>query len=345
MASGGTRRRNPLFIISSIGLFLFGLAALTTSLKARFTATVRPPEARQLWEQGYQSIYSTSVPKGPSQWVVVSKTRLNAGDSILREFVELRSAQWVVERFPSFKLPSAGTDSDQPLVSGFYERVEDVEEKYVAVDVEAETPLALPMVMGRNPFANPSDEARRDRITIAVPPGAGLYPLLQPGDRLNVFVVAEEEALLATMRSVRVVAVNNIVVKGSGILTAAEEAKVSAVQEAARRKKQQIEAQAQQQGEQAKADEAQPDDEPAKEDDPAKQDEATKDQPADEAAEEKGDTGGVDEQNLPKGTFKVGRKFDGKSLTLQVTREEAALLAMSQTLPAVRLDFALLPRR
>ncbi len=354
MAYRGERRTNPLFAVSAVGLLLFGVLVLSASIQRRIAATRVPPEAKDLWAKGYSNLLPSEVKPRTHQWVVVTKARLNAGDAVLQEFVELRSADWVIGQYPQFKLPAAKPGAEGPLVEGFYEDVAAVEGRYAALDIPPETPLALPMLMAKNPYANPLDEARRDRITMPMPEEPTLFQLLQPGDRVDVFVVANDEAVLRAMRSVRVVALNNLVTKGSGIITAKDEATLSVTQEAAQRKRAEIQAeaakQAQQQPDQAKQDQPKQDDTKP---DEAQQDDTQAAETAPDAAAttdpaepyKPGEYGAVDTRKLPKGMYKVGRKFDGRTVTLQVSRAEAAVLAMCQNLPSVRVDFALNPRR
>ncbi len=334
MAFAGERRTNPLFAVSAIGLCLFGLMLLVSSVNRRMAVNRVPPQAQQLWKEGYGGIISHSVPNIQFQYVVVTKERLNGGDQIIPEFVELRTAQWVVDKYPEFELAGAKKDPKKPLVEGFYESVDKVVDKYAALDLPAGTPLLPNMLLDKNPFANRSDVGRSDRFSIAMAEEPTLYQLLRPGDRVDIMVVLGEETVIRAVRDVRVVAVNNLVTTGSGLLSAEAEAKLSTQDEAARRRKLELEAQARQKAKE------QPD---AQDKDQTEQDKAEDKAAEGDQAAEKG--GEEDEGEAPPGTFKVGRKWDGRTITVQVSRREAMILAMTHNTPGIRLDLAVHHRR
>lgn len=337
MAWRGARPARPLVIVSAIGLFLFGVMVLFASIQRRIAVSRPPAAARALWESGYGNLVTTDVPKRPVQWVVVATTALNAGDAVLSEFVEERTAGRVMADHPEIK-PPGELDDERPLGDGFFADVTEVEGKFAALDIPEGTPIARHMLLDRNPLANPLDAVRQDRITVAMPPEPSLYNLLRPGDRVDVFVMVDD-ALRYSMPSVRVVALNNIIVKGSGIISAAEETRLTAAEQAAQRKKAEIEAEARKRGETTgnEAEQEQAEEPPA--------DETAEGEAAGDEMETKDATGGMDEKDLPEGTYQIGRKFDGRTITLQVSRDEAMLLSLAHSTPTVSLDMALHRRR
>jgi len=331
MASGGNRPTNPMFVVSAIGLFLFGAMVLVSSVQRWRTAGAPTAEQQVYWKTEYQSPIPAVVREPVLQWVVVAKARIAFGEPLMRELVERRSAREVVEQDPSLLPPGASKEAKKPLPEDMYiSDPEEVEGKYLALTLNAGQPIAKLMLLKRNPLASSVDDLRHDRISIAMPPEPTVYQLLQPGDRVDIYVVVGEKALTHRIPNVRVVAVNNIATRGSGIITAVEERRLTVQEEAAVREKQKIEAAAKRDAE--KAGKAPPPPTPK----------STEKKPE---AKEANPTGGVDEENPPDDSYKVGRRFDGRTVTVQVTREEAQLLGMTHNAPNVRLDFAVLRRR
>lgn len=90
--SGGGRQQNPLFIVSAVGLFLFGLGVLGVSLRDRAKVNRIPVGAEELWREGYGDLLNTQVEPVSRQEVLVTKGDLFAGDQIFPEFIQLRPA-------------------------------------------------------------------------------------------------------------------------------------------------------------------------------------------------------------------------------------------------------------
>ncbi len=346
MAFSGTERRqhSPLFIVSAVGVFLFGLAVLGVSIRDRMKVNRIPVGAEELWRTGYGDLLTTSVEPLSRQEVVVTVGELFAGDQILPEFVELRPALWVVEKYPDFEIPGARGDPANDLVQGFYERLDDAVGQYALLDIPAGTPLAPELVAKVNPYRDREDDRRPDRITIAAPPQPSIYQLLTVGDRVDVFVVVGRESIRRTIRNCRVVAVNRVVTTDSGLLNKSEKARYSSIEEAGIRKKRLIDA------ERARAGGTPPAAEQPTPEDGQQQPEQSAEQPAE------GATGGEtppaeaekpppEEEKLPEGAVVLDRpKYDGRTITLQVSREEAMVLSLANNLPGVWVDLALHPR-
>ena len=335
MASGGNRPPNTLFVVASLGLFLFGAVAMFSSFNRWRHAGQPTPEQQRLFaDPNYQGIMP-EVAKAPvRQWVVVSKGHIGLGEAVLREMVERRPARDVVEEHPELLLPGATKNSEMPLAEGtFVEEPGEVEDKYAALPLEAGQPIARDMLLRHSPTANSRDAQRADRITIAMPPEPTVYPLLQPGDRVNIYIVVGEQSLTYQIPDVRVVAVNNIAAKGSGLVSAAAEKQITANQQAAQLEA--VKIRDRQMQEAAKAGKAPPPETPTE----------AAEVPADKKPKEAHPTGGVDTKELPKDTYKLGRQWDGRAITVQVSRNEAQLLAMAGNTPLVRYDFAILRRR
>ena len=345
MAQGG-RRSNPLFAILAFGLFAFGLLAIYSSIQNRLQANRIPTGAEELWQTGYVNLMPSELVPTRTQMVAVLIGKVNAGEAIPREMVELRPAQAVVDKYPSFEIAGARDDPTKDLVEGFYESLPDVDGKYALLDLNPDTPLLKNMLSARNPNLNSLDEQRYDRLTVPVADGASIYDLLVPGDRVDVFLVADEDTIWRAVPNVRVIAVNNVVTKGSGIFTPEEETKLSYAAEAAQRRKLELEDEArrraatqpQQTKDQTK--DAKKDDKPASSDDEDAGSTNAKGGP-----QKKVNTGGVDPKKLPKSALRAGRTFHGRTLTLQVSREEALTLAMAHSASSVRFEFAVHHRR
>lgn len=335
MASGGNRPPNTMFVVASFGLFLFGAMAMFSSFNRWRHAGEPTPEQRTLFaDPNYQGIMP-EIGKAPvRQWVVVSKGHIGLGETVPREMVERRPARDVVEEHPELLMPGATKDAEVPLAENtFVEDPNEVVDKFAALPLEAGQPIARDMLLSRSPTASARDGQRDDRITIAMPDEPTVYPLLQPGDRVNIYIVVGEQALRYQIPDVRVVAVNNIATKGSGLVSAATEQQMTANQHAAQLEAVKIRDRAMQDA--AKSGKAPPPETPAED----------TEVPADKKPKEAHPTGGVDTKELPKDTYKIGRQWDGRAITVQVSRSEAQLLAMASNSPLVRYDFAILRRR
>jgi len=342
--SDAGRRSNPLFIVSAVGVFLFGLGILVVSVNTRLQVNRIPTGAEELWEKGYGDLLTTTVTPVSRQQIVVTKGELLAGDEILPEFLELRPAQWVVEKFPEFEVPGARGHIDRDLVTGLLENLDDAAGMYALIDIPTGTPLTPELLARSNPYRNRQDDGRQNRVTVAAPPEPSLYglsddpvykPLLSVGDRVDVFIVVGGNSIRQTIRNCRVVAMDNIVTQDSGLLSRAEEAKYSAIAEAALRKKRLIEAQQQRAGAET------PPAEPTGEESPDQPAEAT----ADTETPPANDQPPPAQQDVPEGAVVLERpKFDGRTITLQVSREESMVLAMANNLPGAWIDLALHPR-
>lgn len=344
---GGARPRNPLFIVSAIGLFLFGLLVLLSSLNRALQVRRQSAAQRQVAESApHGELIPEAVQYIPTQWVVVTTVPLRAGDQFFEESIEQRSAQWVVTNYPELQTEESKQDPKQPLVRGFYTNVRDVVDRYAACDLPAQTPLALAQVVDVSPLANPLDRIRTDRFVVAMPEEPTIYPLLRPGDRVDVYFIVHDRSIRPPISDVRVVAVNNIVTQQSGLVSAQEERQASRkFQEAALRKKRRLERETGHVGGQQATDQQ---GEPPPEEQTPPEEETTDQQPPGQETEpgaEGTDTtaaaGEEEEEELPEGTFRAGRKFDGRTITLQVTSQEAMLLALTHRTPGVTLAFAL----
>ena len=317
-----------------MGVFLFGLAILGVSVRDRLKVNRIPVGAEELYRTGYGDLLTTRVEPSSRQQVVVTVGELYAGDQILPEFVELRTARWVVDQYPGFEIPGAKDNPDADLVQGFYENPLQAVGQYAIIDIPAGTPLSPDLVLPTNPYRDRADDARPDRITIAAPEEPSIYPLLSVGDRVDVFVIVGQHSVRRTVKDCRVVAIENVVTKDSGLLTKADRARVSALDEAGRRKKLMLEAQlGQGGGAQAKPADEQPG-------------EANPDQPAEgtDTTEPPAETP-PEPQDVPEGAVVLDRpKYDGRTITLQVSRQEAMVLSLANNLPGVRIDLALHPR-
>lgn len=337
--SGQTRQPNLLFVISATGLFLFGLGVLGVAVRDRAMVNRIPVGAEELWQTGYGNLLTTQLEPESRQQVVVTAGDLQPGDQIFPEFIELRPASWVVANFPDFKIPGVEPTPEARLVEGVFESLNDVVGSYALIGIPAGTPLVPELLSRSNPFRNRADELRPDRITVAAPPEPSLWPLLNAGDRVDVFVIVGKSTIRQTIRDCRVVGVNAIVTVDSGLLSKSEQARASALEEAAHRKKLIIEA------ERAKSGQPAPDAADATAEQPG---EAT-DPAAAETAGESGDTPGQttaeEPPKVPEGSILLDRpKYNGQTITLQVSRQEAMTLAMANNLPGVWIDLALHPR-
>jgi hypothetical protein len=341
--SGGYRQRSPLFIVSAVGVFLFGIAVLGVSIRDRLKVNRIPTGAEELWQTGYGDLLTTEVKPTVRQEVVVTVGDLYAGDQVLPEFLELRSAQWVVEKYPEFEIPGAKGDPERDLVQGFYEYLMEPVGQYAVLDIPAGTPLAPDMLLPTNPYRDRTDDGRPDRFTIAAPEEPSIYPLLEVGDRVDVFVIVGQNSVRRTVRNCRVVAIQNVVTKDSGLLNKAEQAKLSSLEEAGLRKKAWIESQstgaAAPPAEQPPAEDGQPAEPPA---DPNAAAEGAAEGAAETAPAE---PPSPEEQDIPDDAIILDRpKYDGRTITLQVSQQEAMVLSLANNLPGIRIDLALHPR-
>lgn len=330
-ASQGYRPPRPLFYLSSAGLFLFGIALLFVSIRDRIKVSGHKVQFQQAFEDSDSSKLLYAAVRGSKvQYVVVSKVELRAGDQLFKEALERRSAQWVISAHPQLQNPASVKDPTQPLVLGYYDRIDDVVDRYAAIDLPAGTPVAIGTAVEESPFSNPLDELRRDRITIAMPEEPTLYAMLRPGDRVDINFMLQD-SIRRLLPDVRIVAKNNILTRQSGLLDRDEEkAKSRSVREAASRKAERIRDQQQRADEQASSEQAPADEQSTEEDETT--------------VDENGEQKKLPPQELPPDSFKAGKRFDGRTLTVQVTRQEAIFLASANRTTGITLVFALHPR-
>ncbi|MBI5832352.1 MAG: hypothetical protein HZB16_08615 [Armatimonadetes bacterium] len=370
--------RNPFVAAVAIGLFLIGLMTMVSATSSRRIAAIHPAGTLEPTSEGYQGLVGATIAPANTQFVAVVNVSLMAGDRIEPEMVERRASTQIVSQFPMLRSERARKDPQAPPLEGYYEKVDEPVGKFALLDLAAGMPLGPQTVAAESPLADPLDRQRPDRFTVPMPAGATLFPLLRPGDRVDVFLVVPGALSRRTLHNVRVVAVNNYLSPESGLLDrGAEKEAFGSRQEAAMRKRQKIlaeQARLNQQGKAAPA-EGQPPAKPAEaKAEPTKADaapqDATKPGEAPKAGEgskageapptepdeaTKGPDGKPKDaaskpgalQNLDaKGgnVTKAGKPFDGRAVTLQVSPAEALLLSTAMCTPRVDIEFSLRPR-
>ena len=209
--------RSPLAIAMAVGAVLLGLITLLSAVGSRRTVASHPVGALEPTTQGYQGLIGTSAVPANVKYVAVLNVPLLTGERVEREMIERRAVPEVVREFPTLRSDEIKDPAANPL-DGYYEQEEDAVGKFALVDLQAGMPLGPRTVAGESPLADPLDRLRPDRFTVPMAKEPTLYPLMRPGDRVDVFLVVPGELSRRTLYNVRVVAVNNYLARDSGLL-------------------------------------------------------------------------------------------------------------------------------
>jgi hypothetical protein len=362
------RWRNPYLVTAAVGLFIVGTLWLVTSVHGRTRQMLLPPGAAPTMHAGYQGLIGENVTLQRPEYVVVTNTALNPGDRIETEMVERRSSRSVVEQFPELRNPQAQKQGEAPLLAGYFDRVEDAVGLFALTELPEGSPLGPKTVASSSPLANPIDQVRPDRFVVPMPPEPTVWQLLVPGDRVDLYFVVPGQVSRRTILNVRVVAVNNFVGQGSGLLSAGQENKQFGPKElASQRKLARIKAlQRQQQQRQQQQPPSQPQpqskgassgppppmedqngatkgDETKAGDTKADETKAPEPPPATEPGKAPPPKPGFDTKAPPEGVAKApeARPYDGRAVTLQVSEQEALLLSLAMRTPKVDIEMSL----
>ncbi len=209
--------RNPLVMAVAIGALLLGLVTLLSAVGSRRTIASHPVGTVEPTTQGYQGLIGTSVLPANVNYVAVLNVPLLTGERVEREMIERRAVPEVVREFPTLVPERAEGSTANPL-EGYYDQEEFAVGKFALLDLQAGMPLGPRTVASESPLADPLDRMRPDRFTVPMATEPTLYPLMRPGDRVDVFLVVPGKLSRRTLHNVRVVAVNNYLAKGSGLL-------------------------------------------------------------------------------------------------------------------------------